>query len=583
MAEAWRALGYQADDVDVLLGGPRHDLQREEVRSAILAAIRARCYEVVWISTPCSSFSVLHLEGGKPRLRSRQEPEGVGEVPRKWRRYVRKHNGFVRFSAEAALATWRAGATYVLENPVDRGMWGSPHYSWALKEHVPLWLMPDIRRVAGQTHPVWASFPMCAFGSPFQKLTTLMAGGARSLRVRVLGRLTCPHAHHLRRARGVSSSGRKEASAAGEYPTLFNASVAWLLSAEAGRGVDEAALRQALRSGAAKGLEREAGACLPRWRAAPECMPQAWDEREDVLAGRADDERAAELKFISRRRAEKERDEVLAREELPSRGAPPELVGRPPMPRVEWPTAAPPRPIKIYQLFHPGVYEKVKESIRGIASGVRDASAQLVSGGEQGRIPRVGTATFAAETSQPEWARECVWDASNPEDCVPLQPFSDEEPPDQAVVRSFFAEWGEKLGWPDADMLRQVRVTGCESRSACRRDTVIYCHHSGLREHLSPALASIDRDTTKGWMTPGRPHLWTVPARVVPKNVVDQQTEMEVRGWGAEGSHKMAGDDRRFDCGRGGRLLEEHGHRQKHDSQRVPADDPAAGEGGGCR
>lgn len=102
-------------------------------------------------------------------------------------------------------------------------------------------------------------------------------------------------------------------------------------------------------------------------------------------------------------------------------------------------------------------------------------------------------------------------------------PFSDEEPPVQAVVGSFFAEWGEKLNWPDADMLRQVRVTGCESRSECSKDAVIYCHYEGLREHLGPAQASVDKDTARGWITLGRQHLWTVPARVVPKNVVDQQ------------------------------------------------------------
>ena len=89
MAEAWRALGYRADDVDVLIGGRLHDVSRTEVQCAILAAIRAGCYEVVWIGTPCSSFSVLHLERGRPRLRSRQEPEGVRGMPQQWRRYVR--------------------------------------------------------------------------------------------------------------------------------------------------------------------------------------------------------------------------------------------------------------------------------------------------------------------------------------------------------------------------------------------------------------------------------------------------------------------------------------------------------------
>lgn len=148
-----------------------------------------------------------------------------------------------------------------------------------------------------------------------------------------------------------------------------------------------------------------------------------WDERADVLAGRADDERMEELKFISRRQAEKERDDVLAREALPSRVEPPRIEARPPMQQVEWPAGAPARSIRIEQLFHPGVYEEVRATIAEMASGVCDAAAELALGNEQGRIPKLGTRTFPARDCQPGWARECVWDTSDPEDCVPLQPF----------------------------------------------------------------------------------------------------------------------------------------------------------------
>lgn len=159
-------------------------------------------------------------------------------------------------------------------------------------------------------------------------------------------------------------------------------------------------------------MERATGAWPGRWRAVPEGMPAAWEERADVLAGRADDERMGELRFISRRRAEKERDEVLAREELPSRGEPPRIEARPPMQRVKWPMGAPAWPIRIEQLFYPGVYEEVRATIAEMASGVRDAAADLAWGSEQGRIPRLGTRTFPARDCQPGWARE--WDASDP-------------------------------------------------------------------------------------------------------------------------------------------------------------------------
>jgi hypothetical protein len=84
----------------------------------------------------------------------------------------------------------------------------------------------------------------------------------------------------------------------------------------------------------------------------------------------------------------------------------------------------------------------------------------------------------------------------------------------------FFAEWGAKLGWPDEDMLRQMTVTGADSRTECEWDTVIMSHHTGLRDNISPAKAQVEEDTRQGWLVEGRHHLWTVPARLVPKNVV---------------------------------------------------------------
>ena len=58
-----------------------------------------------------------------------------------------KHNGFVELSAEVARAAVQAEATYVFENPVERGMRQSPHFSLRFKEHVRLWMMPRMREL----------------------------------------------------------------------------------------------------------------------------------------------------------------------------------------------------------------------------------------------------------------------------------------------------------------------------------------------------------------------------------------------------------------------------------------------------
>lgn len=128
----------------------------------------------------------------------------------RWRAYVRKHNELVALSAELAAMACAAGATYVIENPVDHGWVGSPHFSWKGRGHVPQRLMPQIRQLRRDTNPVWSSFAQCASGGEFQKWTTLMAGGPRAARLRAINDMRCEHASHARVARGGDLSGYSE-------------------------------------------------------------------------------------------------------------------------------------------------------------------------------------------------------------------------------------------------------------------------------------------------------------------------------------------------------------------------------------
>ncbi|KAL3912564.1 MAG: hypothetical protein SGPRY_008296 [Prymnesium sp.] len=132
LGEALARAGWVVDEVDTKVGGVKHDLSREQTREAILGAVEDACYDLVWLmGTPCASFSVLmHLDGKQERLLSRREPEGVTPVAGRWRAYLQKHNSFVQFSAAVAEAARGVGATYVVENPVDRGMKQSPHFRW---------------------------------------------------------------------------------------------------------------------------------------------------------------------------------------------------------------------------------------------------------------------------------------------------------------------------------------------------------------------------------------------------------------------------------------------------------------------
>lgn len=106
--------------------------------------------------------------------------------------------------------------------------------------------------------------------------------------------------------------------------------------------------------------------------------------------------------------------------------------------------------------------------------------------------------------------------------CVPVAPFSRDEPPEHDLNPDFFEEWGRRLSWPDEDMLYRATWEGGTSHSACARDTVIHTHHLGLRQHYAVARKSVDADTAEGWVSEGTRHLQFVPSRLVPKNVVSQ-------------------------------------------------------------
>ncbi|KAL3912565.1 MAG: hypothetical protein SGPRY_008297 [Prymnesium sp.] len=364
----------------------------------------------------------------------------------------------------------------------------------------------------------------CAFGGRYQKWTTLLAAGPRAARLRPLRGLECVHPHHEERAHGRAEDGSMRAAEAAEYPVLFSATVAGLLSAPGEIGAGAREVLEALQSKEASSLHRlgdevgpsvgeerrQVGAPTSRengrqqapgaqessrgWRASVEAMPAGWDERNDVFGERATQERSRELRrYVSR--AEPEGQDELALRELPRRRQHPDLKAKARRERVQWPEGAPARPIAIRQLYNGGVYERVLAKVREEARSVREAIAE----GEGFVAAKVACGVFKAAVSQPAWAAECVWNTSDPADCVPLQPFSEDDPPIQQARAEFFIEWAEKLQWKDEDMIQQVATTGADSGSVCSRDMLIFGHHTGLREHVSPAQAVVEADTNAGW------------------------------------------------------------------------------------
>eukprot|EP00965_Chrysotila_dentata_P242214 6204759-Pleurochrysis_carterae.AAC.1 len=80
LARSLRELGAGATEIDIAAGGRDHDVLRSEVADTLLAWVRRGDFTAVFAAPPCSSFSVAHT----PRLRSRDRPEGVQPMPRRW-------------------------------------------------------------------------------------------------------------------------------------------------------------------------------------------------------------------------------------------------------------------------------------------------------------------------------------------------------------------------------------------------------------------------------------------------------------------------------------------------------------------
>lgn len=114
-----------------------------------------------------------------------------------------------------------------------------------------------------------------------------------------------------------------------------------------------------------------------------------------------------------------------------------------------------------------------------------------------GRVPELHTAAAC----QPAWARESVWDARDPANCLfPIAPYSEADPTAHDLCPEFFRERGERFAWPDEDMLHRAMWEGGTSYSACAKDTVLHTHHLGLSQHYAVARASVEADAAEMWI-----------------------------------------------------------------------------------
>ena len=494
-------LGWRVIMIDIKIGGAAHDVTRPGVAAALLEAIRLGTYDVVFLATPCESFSVAH----RPALRTKREPWGVEPMPHRWQLYMRKHNAIARFTIEAIRTAIVARVVVAVENPADRGNPDSPAYWRRFADHGSFWALPEVREMG--LHML--TFAQCRFGARVQKWTEVGINREASGACAELEGKTCTHqgGRHEQLAHGRYASGVSKAPETAAYPPQLCSALAQVLTRAAHENRRRPrTIHEGGRIADGALLTRDVSAACERARHVPP-------------------------RYASLRNRRPERREVLAVQRLPGDLRAPMTTARPLGGRVGKKGKQHPAPIEVLaddsavpigrihvsQLYADGVYDGV------IVPWFEHVQREVKKMLETGSAPKVETIVIG-ERSQPTFARGIIWDCSDPNDCKPAQRsdrntiFPGARQIDRVALRAAALE----LDWHDTDIIDQAGEGGVESRSACSSDTVLSWHHAGLTSELQAARDVVEADQREEWVSPLTAHIMWVPIRLLPRNVIMQ-------------------------------------------------------------
>ena len=228
-------LGLEVEllDNDPVSGsGAAGDILNDDVHNSLLRRLSSGEFFAVFAAPPCSTFSITRhfaakgsSDGGPPLVRTREHIRGLPDVPGKHKRELLNANAIVSRLCALLSAGFSVGTQYVVENPADRGDPSFPKRFLDI-DHGPLWAMPEIRQLARAAAGSSVTFPMCSFGAPWQKLTTLAYSPGFDEWLSPLGRLECSHTSHARAAGGAVGAAGVPSSETSAYPSDFNLYIA---------------------------------------------------------------------------------------------------------------------------------------------------------------------------------------------------------------------------------------------------------------------------------------------------------------------------------------------------------------------
>ena len=213
LAAHLRGRGHVVVAYEYIVDPIRQNLERPDVQDEVIEDLGARHYDAVFTETPCSSFSVAQ----EPAIRTLTEPEGTAASWEHWGQYLERGNRHARFTARVCATASAAKIPWFVENPPARSH-GSAYWR-AKAHHATLFDQPCIRALVAAWPTAHVNFAQCEFGSPFQKLTTVLASGGAAASL-VLLRRQCTHTSHTSTALGDDSA------RAAVYPPALNSAFA---------------------------------------------------------------------------------------------------------------------------------------------------------------------------------------------------------------------------------------------------------------------------------------------------------------------------------------------------------------------
>ncbi len=546
LAAQLRARGVAVTAIDAKVGGKQHDVRRPGVGGKLLDNVRRGYYDFVFAAPPCESYSVAH----KPQLRSRRQPEGLANAPAEWRAYLKKHNELAAWTARLLRVAHDAGVEWATENPADRGQHGGAAYWERFADHAPLWKQPAFEALKTATAAQARTFAYCAFGAPYQKLTTIWHSTGAEAALRPLDERVCKHGReqHAELLRGRDSAGDSRAGNAAEYPTALNEFFA--------DAIVSTLLRRRAMAQAAAARATDAAAARPHTAASGSGgrVADGW-QLDAMVAAACEAARREPPRFASLRNRRPEAQQALRRQELPGDLHDPPTSAKPQgerQRRLARERAQPASqeveeqararrarmaqgPISVGQLYLDGAYEEVQGWLQQA-----DAAAAAL---REGRTPpAVPTVRLGQERMQP-FARGVVWDCSDPADCRPVEQSTRDTvfPGRRQIDRAALRAAADELGWRDvdADILDQMGEGGLEPRSACELETVLAWHHTGVNGNVEAAAKVIEADWLEEWSSRPKRHLPFAPARILPRNVILQERARLLPGEEADGSPRV--------------------------------------------